>query len=262
MDAIATYNRHRWCTLAVAKAVFTRPWLDLDEATARQRLDPRGWLGHVTGKHVLCLGGGGGQQSAAFGLLGARVTVVDLSKAQLRRDRETAVHYGQQVTTVCADMRDLSLIQTDAFDIVYQPYSLNFVPDPRVVFREVGRVLRPSGRYQLMCANPAFLGLSQTHWRDDGYPLRLFYEPGAEIRGRDEAWVFGNEPPALQIPQPVEYRHTLEDLTGGLADAGFVILCVAEEHFGTPDRGAQPGTMAHLTAIAPPWLWMSARREA
>jgi hypothetical protein len=29
----------------------------------------------VEGKHVLCLGSGGGQRSATFGLLGAEVTV-------------------------------------------------------------------------------------------------------------------------------------------------------------------------------------------
>ena len=41
----------------------------------------------IAGKGVLCLAGGGGQQSAAFALLGAKVTVLDFSETQLERDK-------------------------------------------------------------------------------------------------------------------------------------------------------------------------------
>ena len=75
-------QKERWEDLARARIVFSRPALDLDEASARRMLDPRGLLGSVEGKSVLCLAGGGGQQSAAFGLLGARVTVFDISETR------------------------------------------------------------------------------------------------------------------------------------------------------------------------------------
>jgi 2-polyprenyl-3-methyl-5-hydroxy-6-metoxy-1,4-benzoquinol methylase len=55
--------------------------LQLDTASARACIDPDGWLGALDGLRVLCLASGGGQQSAAFALLGAQVTVVDLSAA-------------------------------------------------------------------------------------------------------------------------------------------------------------------------------------
>lgn len=38
---------------------------------------PAGLLADIDGKDVLCLASGGGQQSAVFSLLGAKVTVVD-----------------------------------------------------------------------------------------------------------------------------------------------------------------------------------------
>src|SRR6478609_9611947 len=107
VDGVAAYNQERWEALARARALFTRPWLDLDAAQARQRLDPWGYLGDVRDTAVLCLAGGGGQQSAAFGLMGARVTVVDLSDGQLARDHEAAAHHGYEVATVQGDMRDL-----------------------------------------------------------------------------------------------------------------------------------------------------------
>jgi 2-polyprenyl-3-methyl-5-hydroxy-6-metoxy-1,4-benzoquinol methylase len=48
----------------------------------------------VKGKDVLCLASSGGQQSAAFGVLGANVTVFDLSENMLKKDVATAKHYG------------------------------------------------------------------------------------------------------------------------------------------------------------------------
>src|SRR5262245_23876261 len=154
MDEIARYNVERWKALAKANALFTRPDWSLDVASARAKLDPEGRLGEIEGKAVLCLASGGGQQSAAFALLGASVTVLDLSEEQLQRDRQAAAHYHVNIQTLQGDMRDLSQLPAQGFDLVWQPYSLNFVPEVHQVFREVARVLRPGGLYRFSCANP------------------------------------------------------------------------------------------------------------
>ena len=88
MDDIARYNKERWEELARANVGFSRPYLDLDLTSAREAVDPEGMIDTFAGKDVLCLAGGGGQQSAAFALLGAKVTVLDLCETQLERDRE------------------------------------------------------------------------------------------------------------------------------------------------------------------------------
>src|SRR5829696_8122478 len=108
MDEIAKYNKQRWEALARANVVFSRPALDLNESSARQMVDPHGFMESVAGKNVLCLASGGGQQSVAFGLLGANVTVYDLSETQLRRDLDAAAHYGLSIHAAQGDMRDLS----------------------------------------------------------------------------------------------------------------------------------------------------------
>ena len=90
VDEVARYNIARWEALAAANAPFSRPLLDLDAASAREFIDPEGLLGAIAGRDVLCLAGGGGKQSVAFALLGAWVTVADLSEAQLARDRAAA----------------------------------------------------------------------------------------------------------------------------------------------------------------------------
>src|SRR3982751_1334037 len=94
MDSVSRFNKARWEALVQANALFSRPWLNETKESARQRLDPQGRLGNLTGKNVLCLAGGGGQQAVAFALQGARATVFDLSEGQLERDREAARYYG------------------------------------------------------------------------------------------------------------------------------------------------------------------------
>jgi SAM-dependent methyltransferase len=264
MDEIAQYNADRWEALARAKAVFTRPRLDLTLDDAQMLVDPDHRLGEIAGKQVLCLAGGGGQQSAAFALLGAYVTVLDLSTAQLQCDLEAAAHYQLDVNTVQGDMRNLARFDPAAFDIVYHPYSINFVPQARAVFREVARVIRAGGIYFFNCANPFFSGLTAEAWDGNGYPLSRPYQDGMEITYRDELWVFRGELPREPIQGPKEYRHTLGTLINGLVEHGFAIQHVVEQYLGTPDVTAAPGTTAHFSAIAPPWLefWASYRPDA
>src|SRR3954463_3176373 len=117
MDEIARYNQTRWNALAAADAVFTRPAHDLTPEKALARLDPDGRLGPLTNRKVLCLASGGGQQGPAFALLGAQVTVVDLSAAQLARDEAAAQQYGVTIATLEADMRDLGRLPQQHFDL-------------------------------------------------------------------------------------------------------------------------------------------------
>jgi SAM-dependent methyltransferase len=250
VDEIARYNQGRWRRLVAANAVFTRPALDLDPERARQWLDPDGRLGSIEGKRVLVLAGGGGQQSVAFAILGARVTVFDLSDAQLATDREAASHRGLEIRTIEGDMRDLSALDRAAFDVVYQPYSLNFVPDCRAVFPQVARVIRPAGTYCVYVANPYFVGVAERDFDGEGYVVKLPYVQGTRVETPDAAWVAGG--PAIEPPR--EYRQTLETVLNGLVDSGFRITHLDEGAHTDPDLDAIPGSWDHFNAIVPPWL--------
>ena len=92
MDQVAAYNAQHRDALVRAGALFTRPWLDLDKSNPLDCVDPDRRFGNASGKNVLCLEGGGGQQSAAFSLAGAHVAVVELPAGQIERDREVARH--------------------------------------------------------------------------------------------------------------------------------------------------------------------------
>lgn len=262
MDEIAEYNRARWKALVEADALFTRPKLNLDADAARRLVDSGGELGDVAGKDVLCLACGGGQQSAAFALLGANVTVFDISDEQLERDKKVAEHYGFEIQTVQGDMRDLSCFEQASFDFVHHAYSLNFVPDAAEVFRQVARVLRLGGIYHFACANPFVMGAEQNNWNGEGYVLKEPYIGGARISYDDQDWVYNRETHE-KIPNPIEYRHTLSNVFNNLIENGFVISHVSDDCDMNSDKHAAPKTWEHFTAFAPPWLsiWATFRPE-
>ena len=262
MDEIAKYNQARWDELAQAGVDFSQPFLGLDAQSASEIVDPKRIMGDVTGKDVLCLASGGGQQSVAFALLGADVTVFDLSETQLQRDREAAAHYNLQIQTEQGDMRDLSRFSNASFDIVWHAFSINFVPETKVVFHEVARVLRVTGLYRIEWANPFVAGLGEEAWNGAGYPLTRPYFDGAELIFADPYWeVDGGDGGSKRAKGPREFRHTLSTVINGLVERGFVILGVWEESSGDPQ--AEPGTWEHYKAIAPPWLtlWATYRPD-
>ena len=263
MDEITEYNTARWKALVEAKALFTRPALSLDPVSAQDRLDPKRRLGDVAAKDVLCLACGGGQQSIAFALLKANVTVFDLSEAQLNQDREAAAYFNLDIKILQGDMRDLSLFEKAAFDIVYHSYSLGFVPNARIVFQQVARILRPGGVYHFMCANPFFMGMQEKDWNGDGYTIRNPYVNGDEIIYEDQEWVYNRSKAGAAIPPPREFRHTLSALVSGLVEEGFIIQHISDYSSFYSDPNAEPGTWSHFVSIAPPWLsfWTSYRPD-
>ncbi len=258
MDDVARYNRTRWNALVRAGVSFSRPWLDLDPATARARVDPEGMMGEVAGRDVLCLAAGGGQQSAAFGLLGARVTVLELSEEQLARDAEAARHYGLSPRTLQGDMRDLSPFADASFDLVWQAHSINFIPDPLRVFDGVARVLRPGGRYRLEYTNPFLHGVWE-NWDGTGYAIRETYAD-AEVRYRDPIWdVRDSEGNTQRVRGPREFRHCLGTMVNGLTERGLRLLGLWEGDLDG-DPQAEPGSWGHFKSMLSPWLTLWTER--
>ena len=243
-DETARHNLEYWKRQVETDCEYSRPWLDLDRDLLERfvsgkveimpapygYLYPRSVFQNVAGKDVLCLASGGGQQSAAFGLLGARVTVLDLTDEQLEMDRRTAAHHGYEIRTIAGDMRDLTTLDDDSFDLVYQAISICFVPDTREVYSEVAGILRPGGLYRVGHVNPATYGMEEETWDGVGYRIM---EPN--YHGR------------VERADAMEYRHSLSDIFTGLAERGFHILSVDDDprHL-TVDPDATPGTWEHL----------------
>jgi SAM-dependent methyltransferase len=210
-------------------------------------MEPRWFLAGAPGKDILCLASGGGQQSAVFGLLGARVTSLDLSEGQLRGDRTAAEHYGYQVRAVRGDACDLSVFEGASFDLVYTP-GLSWVPDVRAVHREVYRVLRPGGLYRVSVGNPAvhtvdFEG-GGAGWDGVGYRIVDRYKGGPVLRN-----AAGVE--NMDEGEPTgDHRHLYRDSVGGLLDVGFHLRYFAEDPSSLLGQvTGEPGSWEHCSAF-------------
>jgi SAM-dependent methyltransferase len=265
LDDIARANLRELRKAIQKGESYTRPWLDLDVAAFRAYRegrtptlpkpfcdDPidRAMMGNVNGEEVLCLAGGGGQQSAVFSLLGASVTVLDLTPEQLESDQVAARHYGYRVTTIQGDMRDPSMLPDAHFDRVYQPISTLFVPDLRQVYAGVSRVLKPAGLYFADYAPPLIYLAHNQGWDGTGYTLYVTepYVRGAIRETADGTMSF------LQGKLTGEFHHLLSDILNGLIDNGLCIRMVWENPRpgAVPDLGElEPGSEAHRERYVP-----------
>lgn len=238
--------------------VHRRDWY-IDTATVEdfrnplQVADPLGWLGaDVAGQRILCLAAGGGRHGPLLAAAGAVVTVVDLSPQMLALDRKVSAERKLPLTLVETSMDDLSVLAPASFDAVIQPVSTCYVPDVRPVYRQIARVLRPGGIYVSQHKQP--VSLQASPGPVGGRNLFLIAEPwdrkGALPAVGEGCW--------HREQGAAEFLHPLEDLLGGLCQAGFVIENVLEPRHSKPD--AAVGTFAYRCRFVPPYIAIRARR--
>lgn len=269
---MSTQNEKIWDQLVRNDVLCSQPKMDLTPETAKAYLSRIALYGEsAAGKQVLCLAGGGGQQSIGFALLGAQVTVVDFSSEQLKKDKLAAEKLGQEIRICKADMRDLSMFESEEFDWIYQPYSINYIPDITPVLEEVSRILKPGGLYDLMLHNPFVHGTWKDGcwgsewkkaelWEEKGYPIWQPYQEGSPIHTSDPHWNFTNQHQEnVRIPSPQEYRHTLSTLLNGLISRRLDLVHFQEEVGSAAD--SEPGTWEHYKSCAPPWLYVLSRKR-
>jgi len=265
-------NEATWDKLAKEGVLCSQPKLELTPETAKEYINRHGFYPEsLQGKDVLCLASGGGQQSIGFALLGANVTVVDFSEKQLEKDKLVSLKYQKQIRIIKSDMRDLSFCKNEEFDIVYQPYSINYIPSVDNVFDEVERILKPNGLYDLMFHNPYVQGSWKNGcwekewqvnelWEGKGYPIWQPYKDGYAITTIDPNWNFTNsENEEIKIKSPQEYRHILSTIINGLIRRGLEIITFKEE-IGL-NYESKPGSWEHYKSCLPPWIYILCKKK-
>jgi SAM-dependent methyltransferase len=252
MDPIVAFNKERWEELSASNVRYSAPWLDLNKETARKLIDPEGQLECIEHVKVLCLAASGGQQSAAFGILGANVTVFDLSENQLAKDKLAAKHYGIHVETIQGDMQDLSVFSPEAFDVVWLAHSINFVPNASVVLQQIARICKVGGRVRINFTNPYVHGAWDCP-SGNGFLISQPYVDGDQIECMDPYWIFADpDGKDKKVEGPKEYRHALSTIINSLIANRFVIKGLWEEIGTKPNP--EIGSWEHFKRVAPPWL--------
>jgi SAM-dependent methyltransferase len=232
---IAEYNRRAWDGLVERGDEWTRP-VSPDVIAAARRGDwhivltprrpvPRDWFPPLAGVRTLCLAGAGGQQAPVLAAAGAAVTSFDNSPRQLAQDRAVADRDGLAVTTVLGDMRDLGVFRDRAFDLVVHPCSNCFVPDVRVVWREIARVLAPGGTLLAGFINPSAFLFDDAAAKTGGVLLVRHRLPYADRSSLTTAEVDA----LVEAGEPLVFGHSLEDQIGGQTNAELIVTGLYED---------------------------------
>jgi SAM-dependent methyltransferase len=189
----------------------------------------------------------------------------------LKKDKLEAEKYGFDIKIIQSDMRDLSKFEDQTFDVVYQPYSINYVPEVKTVIEGVSRILKPGGVYHVMFHNPFVQGSWKDScwgsewdqaelWHGIGYPISQPYQDGLPIKVADQTWNFEDtQGKAVKTTAPQEFKHTLSTILNTLVE-NHMSLLKFEEYTGDPDETSVPGTWDHYASVAAPWLFLWAKK--
>lgn len=185
---------------------------------------PKEWFPELSGKNVLCLASGGGQQGPVLAAAGANVTVLDLSESQLEQDRFVARRDGLSIRTVLGSMTDLRMFDSESFDLLVHPVSNLFVPDIQPVWQEAYRVLKHGGIMISGFMNPVFY-LFDWELEEQGTLQVKHTLPYSELD-------YATEEEIVKNGVALEFGHTLEQQIGGQIQSGFMISGLYEDSFG------------------------------
>ncbi|KAH8645450.1 S-adenosyl-methionine-sterol-C-methyltransferase [Xylariales sp. PMI_506] len=144
------------CALGDVEKMYIPPQMDkhasvLDNQLLNEESIARE-IGLKPGMKVLDLGCGRGRVAAHMAAYtGAQVTGLNIDPNQVAQAREFNKELGLQNEFVEHDQNDLPLPFADGtFDAFYEIQALSLCKDPRALFKEVYRVLKPGARFLLM----------------------------------------------------------------------------------------------------------------
>ena len=235
---IFEYNRNAWNLQSEEGCRWSTPWPDevIEKARAGEwaviltpnRPVPESWFPSypdLTGVRILALASGGGQQVPVFAAAGAEVVSFDGSDTQLRKDEETCARHGLSVELRQGDMADLSDLETESFDLVFNPVSNVFAERLQPIWDGCARVLRPGGRLLTGFMNPSFYLFDHEVLEETGELVVRHRLPYSDLA--DSAPDRLEE--QLEAQVSVEYSHSWEEQIGGICDAGLAITGFYED---------------------------------
>jgi len=192
-----------------------------------QKEIPSAWYEDWKNKNVLALASGGGQQGPLLAAFGAKVTVVDISKSQLKRDEEIAREHGLDLTCLQSSASNLNEIKSESIDFIINPTSNCFFEDIDSVWKECARVLKTDGEIIWGFINPMNYCFDFEK-KNQGLLEVKYSQPYSDILSlsdKERKKFIGNE-------NPLEFGHSLTDQITGLLKKGFSLIDLYEDYWG------------------------------
>ncbi|TCD53899.1 class I SAM-dependent methyltransferase [Alloscardovia theropitheci] len=182
---------------------------------------PHAWFPDLSGKKVLGLASGGGQQMPIFAALGACCTVLDYSEKQLESERMVAQREGYNIEIVKADMTKPLPFEDETFDVIFHPVSNCYVEKVEPIFAEAYRVLKKGG-VMLGGFDKDLMAIV-----DDEDQTKIRWSlPFNPLKNAEQMAYLESEDAGVQ------FSHTLEEQIGGQLKAGFTLTDLYEDTLG------------------------------
>ena len=239
----AELNRRSWNTISASYQANTR--ISTDDvhygplAPGEREL---GLLGDVTGKQVIEIGCGGGQNAIALTRWGATCVGVDPSSAQLAYARRLAREGGVDVQFVSGVAEDLSAFANESFDLALSSYAFGYVTDLRRAYDEAWRVLKPGGLFVLCLCHPWFQAVGWHLAGDPDAPKVGNYAAWPDMEEWDWAYEDGT------TARMRGHLRTLEQIVNQLLEAGFTLERLVEQNIEDVAQ-ASPEALARLPYV-------------
>ena len=184
------------------------------------KLVPKRWFGELSGKKVLGLASGGGQQMPIFAALGADCTLLDYSAEQCASDKMVAAREGYAIEILQADMTKPLPFEDETFDLIFHPVSNCYVEEVEPIFKECYRILKKGGIF----LGGYDLGINYLFDEDEtevkhGLPFNPLKDPALYDLSMKNDW-------------GIQFSHTLEEQIGGQLKAGFRLTDLYEDTNG------------------------------
>jgi SAM-dependent methyltransferase len=180
-------------------------------------------IGEPRGLTVLDAGCGEGYLSRKLASGGAVVTGID-SSAELVKAALT--HELASMLPVSFDIGSVEALPYDAesFDLVLCNHLMNDLQDPTRALKEFSRVLRSRGRVVILMLHPSFYNKHAERGQpENNLPAGSYFQARPITQNFE---VDGLESPSANT----SWLRPLEDYTGALHKAGFVITSLTEPH--------------------------------
>ncbi|EJR00220.1 class I SAM-dependent methyltransferase [Bacillus cereus] len=190
------------------------------------------------GKRIINLLGSKGNKAVALALLGADVTVVDISASNEKYATELAEAADVSIQYIVSDVLDLNLSQS--FDIVLLELGvLHYFLDLKPLFHIISHLLKQDGTFILRDYHPVYtklLGVDHPSFRANG---NYFDE---ELIEDDVAYsTLLTESQKYALPRTKIRRWTLGEVITAMAETNFKVEKLIEEH-GSHQRWVFPST--------------------
>lgn len=235
---LSKVNEKAWNYLAY-EAWLSRYGTPVD-AALKIKKDPSGRLlslykhfGDVKGKRVMNLLGSHGSKAVALSLLGADVTVVDMSEANSHYANELAAAAGVKINYIVSDVLKLSREQlTSDYDIVFSELGiLHYFTDLKPFMDVFYKLLIPGGKAIIQDFHP-FSKLIES--RGTTHKIRKHKITGdyfdTSLVETDVAFSkFLPEEVQMEMPKVTLRKWTLGEIVTAVAQSGLTVKLLEEE---------------------------------